>query len=314
MSTPFKETCTRCVGQCIIDVLSNICIRNVGRSAVFKAFKQLGRPAQENNATDSGSEIVNRSIVEIFDGLQNSEIALDMFSRLQEALGCVCVWPEPSNPDRGRLSSAPSFREVLPTVAVVDQQQEDRSYTQPPRTSLHQAAATPPSYVMPRHTSFNVAERQEPQTPPSYLRPGHPPFYGVEGQEPQMPNATNTLPPTYRAPGSANNLPTSISDPGTASYPSAVPVNSTTSQYPSMGVGGAVVTGTVTNPTPTFLGGNSNGVAVTGANQGQAGVSEESIRNLVEMGFDRQQATSALESTGGDLSLAASQLLSQCGA
>ena len=44
--------------------------------------------------------------------------------------------------------------------------------------------------------------------------------------------------------------------------------------------------------------------------QGTSTVSEASIQNLVGMGFDRQQAQLALESTGGDLSLAASQLLS----
>jgi hypothetical protein len=305
MPSPLKEVCIRCVGQSIVDALSNICLRNVGRSAVLTAFEQLGQPARENNATDSGTEIVNRSIVEIFDGLQNSEIAVDMFCRLQEALGCVCVWPVPGNPDRGRLSSAPSFCEVLPVASTfVDPDQEGHSCRQssqsglPPHTSFGQAAATSSSHSMPTQPSFNGAERQEPQTPPPHLMPGHSSFYGAERQEPQTSNATNTLPPVYRA-----------------SYPSAIPVNSTT-QYPSMGVGGAVVTaGTVTNNSnPNFLGGNSNGMAVTDTNQGHADVSEESIRNLVEMGFDRQQAMSALESTGGDLSLAASQLLSQGGA
>ncbi len=288
MPAAVMDPWARCVGQGIVDTLCNICLRKAGRTAVFTAFGQIEQPATENVAADGEFEDVGRSLVIIFDGLQTSAVAVDMFSQLQEAFGCACVWrPTPKNSDGGCLSSAPSFRGAPPPPVAAplrDPQQQHSNYTQStqpgsaPRASfvevvpIAQAVTTAhhPSYL-PGRTSFNenggrtsahiveavptiqaVRTTNVVESPPHNIRPS------MSFSNP----ATATT--SYPVAIAVNANPAT----STTSYPVAIAVNATVSPYPVTGP--TIVTGTVVNSFLTQYpptSGNSNAIAGTGPNQ-----------------------------------------------
>jgi hypothetical protein len=279
MSPVVVDPWRRCVGENTVHVLSNSCLRKVGRASVHAALEQLDAPLPLGGGETAHKCAVARSLVCIFDGLQKCETTEDMFRELQESLGCVCAWPPPNNPDRGRLVSVPSYRESLP-VSRAPQQTTRSSFdqSQPPsgrssfdqtssntsgRTSFDQTAAPSvapvrafdPNTGLPISTAAHTAPSSgygNPTTatatasslPPSYANPAAAyPTATASSLPPSYANPAAVYPTSATATATASSLPPSYSNP-TPVHPTSAAVINPTSYYPSpAATSGAVVTG-----------------------------------------------------------------------